>query len=135
MKARLNIKEAIKYYNDHKAEGSPELSSAALALKVFADKQSSDESKVVLFYQIINNRRRFVDLNWLTKISEITGYAPELLISYTKKTVNYGKQKSTAPGIEGQNDRQSPPENDGNGNAAGLLGETAKVYGNRKRRG
>jgi hypothetical protein len=122
MEATLNIKEAIRYFNTNRPEGVTELTSAALALMVFADKKSSDESKVVLFYQITNNRRRFVDLNWLVKISEITGYPPEKLICYTNKTVNYGKQNDNAPGTTGQDDRQAPSEVAGNGGATSLLG-------------
>lgn len=82
MKAELNIKEAIRYFNDNRKPGTPELTSAGLGLKVLANNKSSDESKIVLFYQIINNRRRFVDLEWLVKIAQITGYPADKLIKY-----------------------------------------------------
>ena len=83
MKAQLNIKEAIRHYNEQKELCAPELTTAALALLVFAEKKSSDESKIVLFYQIANNKRRFVDLNWLITIAEKTGYPANKLISFT----------------------------------------------------
>ncbi|MCJ7447952.1 MAG: hypothetical protein MUO72_09675 [Bacteroidales bacterium] len=82
VKAELQIKEAIRYYNLHRAEGVPEMTAADLALEVFKDKKSKDICKVKLFYGIINNHRRFVDLNWLIIISEKTGYPKRLLIRY-----------------------------------------------------
>ena len=83
MKARLQIKEAIAYYNRNKKEGEAELTAASLALLVFHNKKSKDICKVKLFSGIMNNRRRFVDLKWLVTISEATGYPPEKLIEYS----------------------------------------------------
>lgn len=82
MKAKLKIKDAIEFYNHNKAEGVPEFTAASLALKVFHDKNSKDICKIKLFSGIMNNRRRFVDLNWLITISETTGYPVKELIEY-----------------------------------------------------
>jgi len=82
MKAKLKIKEAIKYYNENKAEGVANLTSSALALKVFAGQKAGNDSKIVRFYRLTNNHRKFIDTNLLIKISEITGYPVENLIEY-----------------------------------------------------
>jgi len=84
VKAKLNIKEAIEFYNEHRAKGTPLMTVASLSLIVFADKKSKDECKRVLFCQIVNGRRRFVDMQWLETIAKVTGYPPERLISYER---------------------------------------------------
>lgn len=106
MKARLDIRAAIEFYNKNKRGEDKELSASSLARLLFADTKSGDNSKIVLFYQIINNKRRFVDLNWLAKIAEITGYPPEKLIIYTQNPINYGRDNQT-PGTQGENDQSS----------------------------
>ena len=79
VKAKLNIKEAIEYFNQNREKGTPLMTVASLSLIVFADKKSNDECKRVLFCQICNNRRRFVDLTWLETIKRVTGYPGTLI--------------------------------------------------------
>jgi hypothetical protein len=83
MLLKLKIKEAIEFHNQNRKEGTPAMTSADLALIVFKDKKSTNESKSVLFYQITNGHRRFVDLAWLDIISEVTGYPVDKLIGTT----------------------------------------------------
>ncbi len=79
---QLQIKEAIRFYNENRKEGEPEMTTAALAQKVLRDTKSSEKSRIVLFYQIVNGRRKFIDLNWLRIIADETGYPGEKLIKY-----------------------------------------------------
>lgn len=84
MAATLKIKEAIEHYNFNRPKGSPILTAASLAQKVFEEKKSKPECKIVLFYQIINNRRKLIDLRWLEVVSQETGYPVNELIEFTK---------------------------------------------------
>lgn len=85
MKAELNIKEAIKHYNDQRADEVPEMTATSLALAVLKDANAAERSKVVMFYKTINNHRKFVNLDLLIRIAEATGYPPEKLIKYTRE--------------------------------------------------
>lgn len=82
MNAKLKIKEAIEFYNTSRAEGVELMTVASLALIVFKETKAKPICKIKLFSGIVNNRRRFVDLKWLTKISEVTGYPAEMLIDW-----------------------------------------------------
>lgn len=82
MEATLKIKEAIEFYNTNRAEGSEPMTVASLALIIFKDTKAKPICKIKLFSGIVNNRRRFVDLKWLTKIAEVTGYPAQMLIDW-----------------------------------------------------
>jgi hypothetical protein len=61
------------------------MTGAKLALLVLGEANAAERSKVAMFYKTINNHRRFVDLNLLCRVSELTGYPPEKLIKYTRE--------------------------------------------------
>ena len=78
--ARLRIKEALEQHNE-KNPKSP-ITLADIARYVFRDRETKDLHKRIRFYDLVSNKQKYIQIEWIKDICTITGVSPDFLIDF-----------------------------------------------------
>jgi hypothetical protein len=82
---RLKIREAIESFNEVRPPDSEKLTVAKLAVKVYADRETLDKHKIILFYGLLSGKRQIIKLKWIEIICNVTGVTVDKLIEITNE--------------------------------------------------